>query len=203
MKLAMIIDLRRCFGCNSCTVACKQANATPPDTYYTKVLYSETGKFPDSKPVYFPVLCNHCDEAPCVAVCPTKASKKLPDGTVQITASECIGCKLCIAACPYGARFFNDQENPTYWGDKGQMSNEQARAGEHRVRTVDKCTFCDQRRANNMAPACVETCPSQARIFGDLDDPQSEISKVFKSTNPKPYLPEKGTKPRVFYIRET
>jgi Fe-S-cluster-containing dehydrogenase component len=200
MKLAMIIDLQRCFGCNSCTVACKQANATAPDTYYARVLYSEAGTYPHSKPVWLPVLCNHCDNAPCVTVCPTKASQKLDDGTVQIDAAKCIGCQLCMKACPYGARFFNKEADPTYWGDKGQAANEKARAGEHRVNTVDKCTFCAPRRAANMAPACVETCPAQARIFGDLDDPQSAIAKLFKAKNPKPHLPEKGTKPRVFYI---
>ncbi|TCK58468.1 4Fe-4S dicluster domain-containing protein [Seleniivibrio woodruffii] len=200
MRYAMILDRRKCFGCNGCTVACKQANATPPGTFYTRVLLEESGKFPNSKQSFMPMICNHCDKAPCVAVCPTKASKKMPDGTVQITSSECIGCQLCMEACPYGARFFNGDEKPTYWEEKGQNEFEKARSKDHVYGTVDKCTFCKSRRDRGMIPACVETCPAVARVFGDLDDPNSEVSKLYKKYQPKPYKPEKGTHPRVFYI---
>ena len=202
MKLAMIIDRRRCFGCHACTVACKQANATPPGTFWTKVEISETGKFPKAKSTYRPLICNHCDNAPCVEVCPTGASKKLADGTVQVDAEECIGCLSCIDACPYGARYYNDPDSPvSYWeGNKGPNEYEKERNAEHKVETVDKCTFCAPRRAAGIPPACVETCIAVARTFGDLDDPKSEISKLFKQHKPKPYMPETGTKPRVFYI---
>lgn len=200
MKLVMIIDKRRCYGCNGCTVACKQANATPPGTFYTKTLTQEKGKFPNSKVEYMPLICNHCDNAPCVEVCPTGASKKLKDGTVQVTASECVGCQLCMEACPYDARYFNSEDVPTYWGSKGQDAYEKLRSKEHVSGTVDKCTFCASRRERNLPPACVEICPAIARFFGDLDDPKSEVSKLFKQYKPKPYLPEEGTKPSVFYI---
>jgi len=200
MKLAMIIDKRRCFGCNGCTVACKQANATPPGTFYTRVLTLEHGQFPNSRLAYMPLICNHCDKAPCVEVCPTGASKKLADGTVQVTASECIGCQACIEACPYGARFFNEEDKATYWGDKGQDEYEKAREGEHTAGTVDKCTFCASRRERGIEPACVDTCPAKARVFGDLDDPHSEVSKLFREFKPEAYKPEEGTVPRVFYI---
>lgn len=201
MKLAMIIDKRRCYGCNGCTVACKQANATPPGTFYTKVLTEEHGRFPKSRLGYMPLICNHCDNAPCVDVCPTGASKKLADGTVQVTANECIGCMSCMDACPYGARYYNDPENPlTYWEGQPLSEYEQARSGEHKPETVDKCTFCAPRRAQGIAPACVETCPAIARIFGDLDDPKSAVSKAYAKYKPSAYKSEEGTKPRVFYI---
>ncbi len=201
MKLAMIIDKRRCYGCQGCTVGCKQANATPPGTFYTRVLTEEHGKFPNSRLGYMPLICNHCDNAPCVEVCPTGASKKLADGTVQVTQSECIGCKSCMDACPYGARFYNDPEKPvSYWEGKPMSEYEKARSGEHKLETVDKCTFCAPRRKAGIPPACVETCPAVARTFGDIEDPNSEISKLFKKYKPKAYRPEEGTVPSVFYI---
>lgn len=201
MKLAMILDRRRCYACHGCAVACKVANATPPGTFWTKTITEEKGKFPKAHMEYTPLICNHCDKAPCVEVCPTGASKKLEDGTVQITTSECVGCQLCMEACPYGARYFNEQDAPTYWSEKGKQDIfEQARYKQHPAGTVDKCTFCAPRREKGLPPACVQTCAGVARIFGDLDDPNSEISKMFKQYKPKPLYPEKGTSPRVFYI---
>lgn len=200
MKLAMIIDKRRCFGCNGCTIACKQANATPPGTFYTRVLMQEDGTYPKAKQVYMPMICMHCDNAPCVEVCPTGASKKMADGTVQVDADECIGCMSCMEACPYGARFYNEESAPTYWEGKPQSEYEKARSGEHQEGKVDKCTFCSSRRERDLPPACVETCPAMARTFGDIDDPKSEISQMYKKYKPKPYKPEEGTKPSVFYI---
>jgi molybdopterin-containing oxidoreductase family iron-sulfur binding subunit len=201
MKLVMIIDRRKCFGCQGCTVACKQANATLPGTFYTKVYTEEHGKYPNSRLSFFPVICNHCDNAPCVEVCPTKASKKLPDGTVQVTADECIGCQLCMEACPYEARYYNDPDGPkTYWEGKEPDTYEERRFGEHKLETVGKCTFCARRRAEGLPPACVETCPAVARIFGNIEDPGSEVSKVFAKFKPVAYKPEEGTFPSVFYI---
>lgn len=201
MKLAMIIDKRRCYGCNGCTVACKQANATPPGTFYTRVLMQEKGNFPNANLVHMPMICMHCDNAPCVEVCPTGASKKTADGTVQVTASECIGCKSCMDACPYGSRFYNDPEKSVgYWDGKPLSEYEKVRSGEHIPEKVDKCTFCKPRRDAGLPPACVETCPGIARTFGDIDDPNSNVSKMFKKFKPKPYKPEEGTKPNVYYI---
>ena len=201
MRYAMIINKKRCFGCNACTVACKQTNASLPGAFYTKVTVEEKGVFPASTVEYMPHICFHCDNAPCVEVCPTTASKKMADGTVQVDENACIGCESCIDACPYGARFYNDPDGQlTYWEGKGQDLYEKTRYGEIRLATVTKCTFCASRRERGMPPACVETCPGAARIFGDLDDPDSEISKAYKKHKPKPYKPEEGTKPRVFYI---
>ncbi|MDR2401020.1 MAG: 4Fe-4S dicluster domain-containing protein [Deferribacteraceae bacterium] len=201
MKLAMIIDKRRCYGCHGCTVACKQANATPPGTFYTKVVHEEHGKFPNSRLGFMPLICNHCDNPPCVEVCPTGASKKLADGTVQVTASECIGCQSCMEVCPYGARYYNDPDRATtYW--EGQQPNEyeRERLGEHVPNTVDKCTFCAPRRTEGIPPACVETCPAKARIFGNIEDSDSIVAKTFKKYKPTAYKQEEGTVPSVFYI---
>lgn len=201
MKLAMILDKRRCYACHGCAVACKVSNGTPPGTFWTKTLTEEIGTFPDAHMEYLPLMCNHCDNAPCIDVCPTGASHKREDGTVQITLEECIGCQLCMEACPYDARYFSDKEAPTYWAETGKQDiYEEYRFKEHPEGTVNKCTFCEPRREKGLPPACVATCAGVARIFGDLDDPESEISKMFKQYNPKPYKPEEGTEPRVFYI---
>lgn len=202
MRYAMILDLRKCFGCNACTVACKQANATPPETFFTRVVVGEEGTFPNTKQTYMPHICYHCDNAPCVEICPTGASQKIEkDGTVQIAYDICVGCRLCMEACPYDARFFNQGSLPKYWGEEGLNEYEAAREPEYVPDTVIKCTFCKSRRKNGREPACVETCPAVARIFGDLDDPSSEVSQMFNKFNPQPYRPEEGTQPRVFYIR--
>jgi molybdopterin-containing oxidoreductase family iron-sulfur binding subunit len=201
MKLAMIINKNRCCGCQGCTVACKQTNATEPGVFYTKVLHEEHGKYPNTRVAFMPLICNHCDKAPCVEVCPTQASKKLADGTVQITESECIGCKSCMEVCPYGARYYHDPDKkPAYWQGQGQDIYEKKRFGEHKPNTVSKCTFCVSRRARGMPPACVETCPTTARIFGDMDDPNSAVAQAFKKLKPAAYKPEEDTNPRVFYI---
>jgi molybdopterin-containing oxidoreductase family iron-sulfur binding subunit len=201
MKLAMIIDKRRCTGCLGCVVACKQANSTAPGTFWAKIDVNEHGTFPNAFLEYMPRLCNHCDDAPCVAVCPTGASKKMADGTVQIDADACIGCKSCMDACPYDVRTYNEEGTATYWTEHGKQDfYEQKRFVEHKSDTVEKCTFCERRRAEGIRPACVMTCAPVARTFGDLDDPDSEVSKVYNKYKPKGYKPEEGTKPRVFYI---
>ena len=201
MRLAMILDKRRCYACQGCTVACKQANATPPGTFWTKTIITEHGTYPDVHYEYMPLICNHCDDAPCVKACPTGASAKMADGTVQVDPEKCIGCKACIAACPYEARYYNGVEKPAYYSEVGKQNTyEQSRSKEHFYKTVDKCTFCAPRRAKGLPPACVATCAGQARIFGDLDDPNSEISKLFKKYQPKPMESELGAKPNVFYI---
>lgn len=120
---------------------------------------------------------------------------------MQVDQDKCIGCESCIAVCPYEARYLNSEKSPTYWDEKdGQDPLEAFRSKEHKLNTVGKCTFCAPRRAQGLAPACVETCGGVARIFGDLDDPNSKISKLMKKENPQPLHPEYGTKPRVFYI---
>lgn len=201
MKLGMVIDLRRCVGCNACTIACKQQYGTPPGIFYSHVNITEAGVYPNARQTPLPVLCNHCDDAPCVNVCPTGATKKLDNGIVTVDGNICIGCRYCMVACPYEVRQFIGSESEGYYPDKGGLTPyEKVMYANHEVGTVEKCNFCEARVAAGELPACVLTCPAQARIFGDLDDPNSEVSKLILLNNAKPLLAEAGTKPNVYYI---
>lgn len=202
MKLGMIIDKRRCYGCQACTVSCKAANGTPPEVFWCKTILHEHGTYPNAFIEYEAKICNHCDDAPCVKVCPTGASMKLKDGTVQINSSKCIGCEACIPACPYGSRYLIKEEIPTYWETGKQTEWEKVMHSKFKVNTVSKCTFCIDRRSRGLLPACVQTCAGGARIFGDLDDPNSQISRLMREENPQPLPSKFGAKPNVFYIED-
>ncbi len=178
-KYAMVIDQRRCIGCMACIVACKRENHVPEEHYRTRVVEEVRGKHPKLRMELRSELCNHCDNPPCVYNCPTGASYKDEDGTVQINRKKCVGCKACIAACPYDARYINPEHG-----------------------YADKCTFCQHRLKAGLEPACVATCIGRSRIFGNLEDPYSEVSRLLKEYNSRVLLPEAGTKPRVFYIRQ-
>jgi molybdopterin-containing oxidoreductase family iron-sulfur binding subunit len=201
MKYGMVIDLRRCVGCNACTIACKQQYGTPPGIFYSHVNITEAGTYPNARITPLPVLCNHCDEAPCVDVCPTGATQKLANGIVTIDANICIGCRYCMVACPCNVRQFIGSEPQGYYPDKGGLvAYEKVMYPAHQVGTVEKCSFCATRVAAGELPACVLTCPSQARFFGDLDDPNSEVSQLIVKNNAKPLNEDAGTKPNVYYI---
>ncbi len=204
MRLAMIIDTRRCYGCLACVMACKAAHGTPPGDFRCKVKIGERGQYPNVVETFLPTLCNHCESAPCVRVCPTGASYRDADGVILVDHEKCIGCQMCVNACPYDQRFFIKEGKPSYWEADGfdQDEYEKIRFGELHYNTPDKCDFCADRRAQGLPPACVATCAPKARIFGDLDDPDSEISKVFREMNPQPLNPDLNTKPRVFYITD-
>lgn len=177
-KLAMVIDLRKCIGCHACSVACKAEFDVPLGVWRSWVKQVEVGKYPNVKRPSLPRLCNHCDEPSCVKVCPTEASYIRPeDGTVQIKENRCIGCRLCISACPYNSRFSHPEKE-----------------------IVNKCTFCIHRVDNGLDPACVNTCQGNARIFGDLNDPNSEVRRLLSKEPVVTLKPELGTEPRVFYI---
>ena len=151
-QYAILTDLNRCVGCLGCSVACKVVNGVEIGSFWNKVLRigpfpdSEGAQFPDVYPYFLPVTCQHCENPACVAVCPTGASHKLPDGTVQIDKEKCIGCQFCAMACPYGVRYLNETE-----------------------RVVEKCTLCEQKIAQGELPQCVAQCGGRARFFGDLD----------------------------------
>ncbi|MFC1867992.1 4Fe-4S dicluster domain-containing protein [Thermodesulfobacteriota bacterium] len=200
MRYGMVIDMRRCVGCHACTVACKQKNATPPGIFWGKVMIKEEGKYPNAKPVSMPLLCNHCQDAACVNVCPTGASHKTEEGPVLIDHNKCIGCRACIVACPYDTRSYLKKYD-NYYPGKGKTEYERYREGEHTVGTASKCNFCVDRLAEDKDPLCVQTCIARARVFGDLDDPDGEVAKLVLDQNAQPLLPEMGTSPSVYYIQ--
>ncbi len=177
VRLGMVIDLRKCVGCHSCTVSCKFENNVPENNFRSWVRVWEKGDYPDVALSFLPRLCNHCDDPPCVDVCPVTATFKIEDGTVIIDDEECIGCAYCVQACPYDMRYIN----PT-------------------TKTADKCDFCRARYSDGLLPACVTTCIGNARIFGDLDDPESEVSQMIKNNPVQVLYPEYGTEPNIYYI---
>ena len=199
MRLGMVIDLKRCIGCYACQLSCKAEHGTPPGVFYARVLKVEEGEYPTVRNLFLPVLCNHCDEPPCVEVCPTGASFRSEDGTVDIDHDKCVGCKTCIMACPYDNRYYNGEAQEYYPG-QGKTAYEKARVDRHQQDVVMKCNFCRERRAEGKAPACVANCPTIARYFGDLDDPASEVSRLIKERGGFPLHPELGTKPSVYYL---
>ncbi len=204
---AMVIDQSKCTGCNYCTLACQANNDVNPEIQWNKV--TEVGQVGDQK-VFLPRPCMHCAKAPCVEVCPVKASYYRDDGIVMMDYNKCIGCRYCQVACPYEARFFNWEaftgNNPAVptWGNPEV---------ERRPRGVpEKCSFCYQRIDRGLSlgltpgvdadatPACVVACPTGARMFGDLNDPESNVSKALRE-NPSYRLRENlGTGPRVYYL---
>jgi Fe-S-cluster-containing dehydrogenase component len=200
MRYGLVIDLKRCVGCNACTIACKQKNSTPAGIYYGRVLIRETGKYPLVHQEFQPILCMHCSEAPCVEVCPTGATQKLDNGIVIVDQEKCIGCRYCMTACPYNARSFNYSRAQSFFPQKEATLYEQTRQGEHILGTVEKCDFCVDRVEAGELPACVETCPASARVFGDLDDPQSEVSQLIAQRGGRQLRPEIGTDPSVYYL---
>ncbi len=162
-KYGMVIDLGSCIGCGACIAACDFENETPWEEGKRRTHVPEIflGVYPDATRLFAPRLCEHCENAPCVAVCPTGASYVNEDGVVLVNADLCIGCEYCVVACPFNARYLDT-----------------------RRRVVDKCTFCyDNRVLQGRQPACVETCVGGARIFGDLEDPNSEVSRFLSSVD--------------------
>ncbi|MBB1092549.1 4Fe-4S dicluster domain-containing protein [Rhodopseudomonas palustris] len=208
-RYVMAIDLRRCVGCQTCTAACKSANATAPGVQWRRVLDQETGEFPDVRRTFLPVACMHCANPPCVEVCPTTATRRREDGLVTIDYDICIGCANCIMACPYDARSIEHQ--PRYaFGEA--MTHEIARSSPERLSVATKCTFCQGRvdRAAvtgqipgvdpDVTPACVNSCISGAMHFGDVADPDSNVSQLLATSQHFRMHEELETDPSVFYI---
>lgn len=203
-RYGMAIDLSRCIGCNTCAVACKVSNNLPKDVWWN-VVHTEGRDFADtSKGAYggemqlswLPVNCMHCENAVCEEVCPTGATVKRDDGIVTVDEETCIGCKSCMEACPYDVRRLIENE-PEYYlelpiGDPAAKS--------HKGGTVEKCDFCAGRIDRGEKPACMELCPGRARYWGDLDDPESEVSQFLSGRNATVLLEEEGTSPSVCYV---
>ncbi|MBC5582842.1 4Fe-4S dicluster domain-containing protein [Eggerthella sp. NSJ-70] len=177
-RLGMAIDLALCIGCNACAVACKMENSVVLGHFNTWVESWDVDRDGDVRRASVPKLCNHCANPACVSVCPTGASYVDADGSVQIDTGKCIGCKYCMAACPYGVRYLVEET-----GD------------------VHKCTFCHHRSSNGLLPACVGTCVTKARVFGDLNDPDSDVSKLLaEAGGGEVLLADMGMEPSVRYV---
>lgn len=203
-RYGMVIDLKKCLGCSACTTACKMEHGTPRAVFWTKVVQKEIGKWPNANRQYEPLACMHCKNAPCVDVCPTGATYKRADGIVVVDYDKCIGCRYCQTACPYGARTYMDKIEGYYTKfGLGLTPYEQVMYKNHPVGVVEKCTFCSELIDKGQQPACVETCPSYARFFGDLDDPKSQVSQLIADRHGYQLLPELGTDPSVYYLPMT
>lgn len=177
MRLGFLVDLNNCMGCKACEVACKAENSVPVNSWRLRVKYVDAGVYPDVKRAFTPMRCNHCENAPCEKVCPVSALHYLPNGIVNIDRDRCIGCAACMMACPYGAIMMDPETN-----------------------TADKCTYCAHRVEGGLEPACVVACPTEANVFGDLDEPGSKISQYLANNRDvRVRKPEKGTKPKHFY----
>ncbi len=173
----MLIDLRKCIGCNACAVVCKSENNVPLSVWRSWVKRVEKGTFPHAKEFFLPIVCNNCAKPICVTVCPVKASIQRPDGIVYVDPHRCIGCRYCMASCPYGVRHINPL-----------------------TKIVEKCFWCHHRVDAELEPACVLVCPTGAILFGDRNDPNSRIAKALAENAVQVLKAELGTIPQTFYI---
>jgi Fe-S-cluster-containing dehydrogenase component len=224
-RWGMVIDLDKCTGCQACSVACKAENNVPhglpgehlarTDIFWHKVIAVSSGGYPDININLIPMPCMHCDNPPCVQVCPAKATYRRDDGIVVQDYRRCIGCKYCMIACPYGVRNFNYKDPAEEPYDRPDLSPDRADRGmwpfPHRIHgVVEKCTFCFHRVDQalregkkvgvDVVPACAEACPARAIFFGDLDDADSPVSQVLASRQWLRLREEMGTRPKVFYL---
>ncbi len=202
-KLAIAINTARCIDCMSCANACKMQNNVPSGMLWNRVITEgadsvngAVGSYPDLTRTFLPLACQHCENPACEKVCPTGATYKDDKGRVEIDYDKCIGCRMCMAACPYNARSFN-------WAEP--VRDPDFNYGDPRVPVrlrgvMEKCTLCKERTDDGDAPMCVKCCPVGARVFGDLDDPDSEISKLKREKSVRILLEDKGTRPQVFYV---
>lgn len=223
-KLVRLIDQKRCMGCRACIAACAVENHFTPDAAWNMMIEYEVGTYPGVKKVFNPMNCMHCENPPCKAVCDAighKAISKNEFGVVLIDYNKCVGCGYCAGVCPYGVPQLNKAVGDLYPG-KGKTPYEQIRAADrhptHRkkAKVAEKCTFCwhklEKAVADNKVdrigkdqeytPACDLVCPVQARLFGDLDDPNSEVSKRIAQTKAQQLKPQFGTRPQVYYVLE-
>ena len=215
MRYGMVIDLTKCCKCQACVAACRVEHFLPLHVSWVKLIAYETEDAGIVDISFFPVRCNQCKDAPCVAVCPTGASRQRADGIVHIDADKCIGCRKCILACPYQNRtLLSEDLDPGYFPGYAKTGFE--KKGEilypHKQGTTMKCNFCMERIDRGLSnkqkpgidrdatPACVNTCQARALTFGDLDDPESHVSKVLRERKSVVLRPELGTEPSVYYI---
>ncbi|MEZ5166866.1 MAG: 4Fe-4S dicluster domain-containing protein [Acidimicrobiales bacterium] len=175
-RLGFLLDSDSCIGCHACTIACKSEHDVPIGVNRTWVKYIETGVFPNVSRHFSVMRCNHCDDAPCMAICPTNALYRAPNGVVDFDDTNCIGCKGCMNACPYDAIYINPATN-----------------------TANKCNFCNHRIEHDLEPSCVVVCPTHAIKVADLDDPHNAATKIIARDDVAVRAPEQGTNPKVYY----
>ena len=193
---AIVVDLDRCIGCHGCEIACKNENEVELGSFWNKVVQvGPFGDYPHLHQYFLPVMCQQCDDSPCTHVCPTGASYRDENNVVLVDKEKCIGCKSCMEACPYGARYLVQSEDG-YFGS--ELNEYESVAYENMPKmTVDKCDFCIEHSGDGKPdPVCVKACMAEARLFGDLD----EMKKLVAERGGEAYLPEEGTEPRVFYL---
>ncbi|MHC4583974.1 MAG: 4Fe-4S dicluster domain-containing protein [Planctomycetota bacterium] len=227
-RLAMVIDLQRCTGCGGCVLSCKSENNVQRGNAWASRKIKTVGKFPNVRFEFIPTLCNHCENAPCVKGCPTGAMHKGYGNITMHTPEKCIGCKTCMAMCPYNVIFRHYEKPHPHWRNNEalidgctsspkeltQKSNGNVipyyndakekstnGSGLRYKGIVEKCTLCDHRVKNGLLPHCVLSCPADARVMGDLDDPNSPASKLLAKYRPWRLKEHLGTEPKVFYIR--
>ena len=210
-RYGFVIDTTQCQGCNTCGVVCKMENNVPHGIFWNRTLtrggvhnqtpagtYPEIGETPNLSMSFYTVNCQHCENPACVKVCPVGATyKDEGTGIVRQDYDKCIGCRMCMSACPYtGVRSFNWEE-PQYFLD---FPTGDPAVPAHEKHTVEKCTMCWHRQAKGLQPQCVVSCPTHARFWGDLNDPNSEVSKLVATRSYEQLLPEMGTEPNVYYL---
>ncbi len=225
-RWGMVIDLDKCFACQSCTAACRMENNTPVAgmdqarrgraILWNEVLPFVEGEYPNVVETLVPRPCMHCDDPACVKVCPVQATYKNEEGVVLVDYDRCIGCRFCTVACPYQVRYFNWYK-PEWPEELKAHLNPDPEVAPRPKGVVEKCTFCSQRlrkaresaaaagrafNATDYIPACVETCTGHARYFGDLDDPASLVSQLAASPRAFRLQEEMGTHPKVYYLKE-
>lgn len=212
-RWGMVIDQKRCIACFACMIACKQEHFLPAWVFWNRVLIGERGNYPSVTKENLPVLCNHCKDAACVNVCPTGATSRREDGIVIIDSDDCVGCRYCMMACPYQMRTFLEHQKEYYPGQgltPWELLGREIYPLEEG--TVVKCNLCLERIDEGLkkglkpgvdreaTPACVNACPTKARIMGDLDDRESEIARLIKERRGVQLHPEFGTDPSVYYL---
>lgn len=228
-KFAMVIDLHRCTGCGACDIACKTENNVQAGFAWAHHITRTSGKFPNVKYEHIPILCNHCHNAPCVKICPCRAMHKVDGDITMHDPSKCSGCKNCIAVCPYKVISFNKKPTHRFWKNKNQLikgctesaaeitkkvggtvipnynpavERNRKGSGLRYKGIVEKCTFCEHRLKQGKLPHCVERCPADARIFGDLNDPKSKVNEILGKYRPMRLREHLGTDPKVYYVRD-